>query len=444
METRPAAAHSTAVRRPPRWVLLTLLCLALVIRGRVMLANAESLLKDPDAYGSVSWHIARTHTIGLWRDDVGRMVPTATRPVLYPLLLSVFDFLPWKTDPYGYGWLHVLLGVGTVWSVWRLGQAWGLSIAESLLAAGLITLDPILLGQSVQLMTETLATFLASVTLLALSRSARADAPWWEAALTGVLLGLCVLCRPTFLAWSILVTLLIARRAGGGRKLARAATLVCAAAAVVTPWAIRNQLLFGRPIITTTHGGYTLLVANNPGYYEFLRSAPWGSVWDAKEVYDAWRTRQDLIDTPGPVVIDEVAADRWAYRQAWENIRREPLMFIYACAARSVQLWGIVPHQTSPNESTSRRGLRYAIGIGYALELALAAAGVWFLGRKFWETPWIWGAGLIVSFAAVHAFYWTDLRMRAPLMVVVVLLAAHGVSSLASPRQRSSALHEAT
>ncbi len=35
----------------------------------------------------------------------------------------------------------------------------------------------------------------------------------------------------------------------------------------ISPWAIRNWQVFGRPIITTTHGGYTLWLANNPAYY---------------------------------------------------------------------------------------------------------------------------------------------------------------------------------
>jgi hypothetical protein len=35
---------------------------------------------------------------------------------------------------------------------------------------------------------------------------------------------------------------------------------------------------------------------------------------------------------------------------------------------------------------------------------------------------------LIVAFMAVHAVYWTDARMRAPLIPAVALLAARGVA----------------
>jgi len=34
---------------------------------------------------------------------------------------------------------------------------------------------------------------------------------------------------------------------------------------------------------------------------------------------------------------------------------------------------------------------------------------------------------LILSLTAVHAFYWSDMRMRAPLVPAIALLAASGV-----------------
>jgi hypothetical protein len=424
-------------------MLLVLVCLALVVRGRIMLSNADNLLKDPDAYASVSWNIAHRHRIAVYREEFDKTLPTATRPILYPVVLAVFDALPVATDPYGYGWLHVVLGVGTVWATWRLGLAWRLTARESLLAAGLVALDPILVGQSVLTMTETLATFLAAVTLLALSRAGHDAAVRWSA-LAGALLGLCVLCRPVFLVWTLLAIAAFARCAVGGRKWARSAALCCAAGAVIAPWAIRNQRLFNWPIVTTTHGGFTLLLANNPQFYEFLRTGAWGSVWDGKPIYDEWRRQQELLDTPAGPVVDELAADRWAYAQGWQNIRGEPAMFAYACLVRWGRLWGLVPHAASADESPSRRGLRFAIGFWYAFEFALALVGIWCARRQLLEIPWLWGTLLVVTFMVVHAVFWTDMRMRAPLTMVVCLLAARGIGVLAAPRRYSNALLDAT
>ena len=42
-------------------------------------------------------------------------------------------------------------------------------------------------------------------------------------------------------------------------------------------------------------------------------------------------------------------------------------------------------------------------------------------------SSWLWGLLLVACLTAVHTFYWTDMRMRAPLMPVVALAAAGGL-----------------
>ncbi len=401
-------------RMPSRWLLLTFLCLALVVRGRTMLANLDSLQQDPDAYRDVAWSVYFEHTLGIWSDATGAVEPTATRPPLYPLLLASMYFLRFTPDAPGIGLLQVLLGTGTVWLVWRLGLAWRLSPAASLLAASLVMVDPILLRQSVLAMTETLATFLTVVALLALTRAGQ-DGRWRWAVLAGAALGLCVLCRPAFLVWLLAAAVLFPWAAAGSQRFARAAAMIVGAAMVLAPWVIRNLMVFERPIITTTHGGYTLLLANNPEFYDYLRSAPWGSVWDAREFNEQWRAdarsqnQSASLDAPAR----ELASDRRSYAAAWENIRREPAMFAYSCLARLGRLWNVMPHQTSPDESPSRRGLRFAIAIWYLLELLLAVAGIALLRRQLLLSPWLWGTILVLSLSAVHTLYWTDMRMRA-------------------------------
>lgn len=425
-------------RMPSRWVLLTFLCLALVVRGRVMLGNLDSLEKDPDAYRDAAWNIYFEGTLGFWNDASSAVEPTATRPPLYPLLLSGMYFFRFTPDGPGIGLLHVVLGACTIWIVWRLGLAWDLPPAASLLAAALVMVDPILLNQSVLAMTETLATLLAAIALLALTRAGQDNRLRW-AALAGAALGLCVLCRPAFLMWLLAATVVFPWLAAGSRRFARAAALLAGAAVVLAPWAIRNEMVFGRPIITTTHGGYTLLLANNPEFYAYLQNAPWGSVWDALDFNEHWRLEQQDHGSALDPAARELESDRRAYAAAWENIARDPLVFAYSCLVRLGRLWNVLPRQTSPDESASRHGLRLAVAIWYTLELLLAAAGIALLRRRLLLSPWAWGTILVVSLSAVHTIFWTDMRMRAPLVIVVALLAAQGVLLLATRRQASSA-----
>jgi len=132
--------------------------------------------------------------------------------------------------------------------------------------------------------------------------------------------------------------------------------------------------------------------------------------------------------------------DARAYQEAFQNIREEPAMFAYSCLVRVGRLWAVLPHQLSAAESPSRRAMRYAVAIWYAFELLLAAIGLWILKKQLLAKPWIWGLLLLVSFTGVHALYWTDMRMRAPLTSVIALLAAQAVVVLAQPSRRASAV----
>jgi hypothetical protein len=428
---------------PQRWVLLVLLCAAVVVRGRFVETHLE--LPDPDSYGAVAAGIYREHTFGIVPPRWGIQAATAMRPPLYPLALSTAYFFDFDAEGVG-RLLHVALGLVTIWGTWRLARLWSLPPGAALVAAALVTIDPILLAQSVQLMTETMAAALAVVALLAVTRAAR-DNSWPWALVAGLFGGLAILCRPEFLAWVIAVAVAFPFLAAPPRRFLRLALYLVAVAGVLAPWGVRNYRLLGWPVITTTHGGLTFLLANNPGFYEYLRKAPWGSVWQGHDVYMQWSEHRAERIAPGPPPhafrLDEIENDRWAYRQAFENIRAEPAMFAWSCVVRVGRLWAVLPHQTTGDESNTRRGMRYAVGIWYAFELALAAIGAWFLRGKLFKNPWVWGTLLVLSITAVHALYWTDMRMRAPLVPLVALAAASGLATLACGSRDPSGLQRA-
>ena len=209
------------------------------------------------------------------------------------------------------------MGVATVGLVLVLGRWWGLGNRGAALAALLVACDPILLSQSTQVMTESPATLLATAGLVVLTWASRRPSAF-RALLAGATLALGAICRPTLLLWTIVVAAIIVLltlrvrlwpqpgltrsvrstdspvptapgRAVGTLRLL--AAFLFGVLIVLSPWAIRNQIQFGRPIITTTHGGYTLLLANNPEFYHWLRWGQWGSVWRADQL-NAWNQRK--------------------------------------------------------------------------------------------------------------------------------------------------------
>jgi hypothetical protein len=412
-------------------------------------------------------------------------VPTAYRPPLYPLLLAGCVAL----GDYGraaVGVLHVALGLATVWLMLVLGRQWRLGRRAAALAALLVACDPILLMWSTQVMTETLAVFLVTAGLVVLSsrhtpcavrtRAKTADGarsvPATLAALAGTALALGALCRPTLLLWTIAAGVVLCVRNSRVYNLVGCVerTVCCwswcvsrtlrlrlrqplafalGVLLVVSPWAIRNQFQFGRPIVTTTHGGYTLLLGNNLEFYHWLRDGRWGSVWQGERFNAAWDQRRPR---------DEVAADRMAYGEAWQTIRREPATFAYSCLVRLGRFWSPLPHRVTADESPLRRLSRWAVAVWYVAEFFFAALGLaWCFRRGEWSVvsgqwsvasksqipnpksqivpppsalrppPWLWGLLLVLCLSAVHTVYWSDMRMRAPLMPVVALAAAAGL-----------------
>jgi hypothetical protein len=423
------------------------------IRVAVLLLTPDALQEDRDDYRRLAANLVEHGTFGTGD------VPTAFRPPLYPLMLTGCVAFG-DHCRVAIGVLHVFLGVATVGLVLALGRCWGLGRRAAALAALLVACDPILLESSRLVMTETLATFLATAGLLmltwagqqgkAMGRRFKDNTMGWQfnchpntvAALAGVVLALAALCRPAFLLWTLAACTALwwqairrhsianensrgptarGRRGRFADSLRSPAAFALGALIVLSPWAIRNQLQFGRPIVTTTHGGYTLLLANDPEFYDWLRSGSWGSVWRADQFNADWKLRRPH---------DELQSDRQAYTEAWQTIRAQPGMFVYACAVRIGRFWSPLPHQLTAEEPPLRRLSRYAVALWYIAEFMLAMLGIWQVckcARPLPRSVWLWGFLLVGCLLAGHVVYWTDMRMRAPVMPVVAIIAASGL-----------------
>lgn len=399
-----------------------LVLLTLAVRGGALWLTPDALAGDPDGYRQVAANLLDHGVLG--HGDL----PTARRPPLYPLLLTPCLALgPWSRVAIGL--LHVGLGLATVLLVYRLGREGGLG-RFALLAAAMVACDPILLRQSTQVMTETPAALLTVAALIALTRAARRPTAA-SAAVAGGCLALGALCRPELLVWGALCAVLLpAVATKGTRRLALLGSMLGAAALVLAPWAVRNWVQLGRPIITTTHGGYTLLLGNNPQFYDYLQRSHPGDLWAPGPFHESWCRRLVEAAPDG-----EPAADRLAYADAWANMARQPGMFLYASVVRVGRLWQLAPHRPSAEEPAGQTAARWAIAAWYVAEFVLAILGLWVISRGIFggramRVVLLWGVVLAGSFTAVHLLYWTNMRMRGPLMPAIALAAAGGAAWL--------------
>ncbi len=425
-------------------LLVTLVLGAISLRVLACLASPTSLDADPDAYGALAITLAQTGTFGL-TDSQGIAHPTAFRPMLYPWLLS-FVVSDDHLNRIAVICLHALLGGLTVWlavlASRRLigGTGW--------IAGLLVAIDPILLQQSTLVMTETLAAALGAAVIWwwttreespqGLSRAIR------FALVLGVLLSLAFLCRPTFLVWAgLLVPACLFLQEPLSKRVTRAAIVMVLMVFTVGVWTARNQRQFGRPIWATSHGGYTILLANNPMFYDYLRTRSPGEVWNPETFFLAWSHRydgdvtsaefweKDWSDTqPSSNQATETRDDDLANQAAKATIRREPMMFAWSCVVRFARLWSPMPHMTS-----GRAGmLVFAVGAYYVLVYVMCAVGLAKQGRQAFSPKWWAFWLLVVTLSGLHTIYWSNLRMRSPATCGLAVLAA---ASLV-PRRRAT------
>lgn len=480
-ESTAHVATIPAVQKILAWKWTAAIALCFAIRLGVIAASPDSFREDPDAYRSLATTWAETGVYGRIGPD-GEAVPTAYRPPLYPWMLS------WLVSPnhargewLGIACTHALLGTLTCWLTYAIGRRLSLTPAISAIAACLVLIDPILLRQSTLVMTETLATFLGVLAWWL----AIAPQPWMErwrrytprggewplleaqprvearsrgwmihpfvrSFLLGAALGLACLCRPTALAWLVLWVLFrsLGRLFFGERQaswrwqtILNGTMLVVAFAAILGDWAIRNQTMLGRAVVTTTHGGYTLYLANNPVLYEHLHAS--GSrEWNEEGFHALWRSERMEVEGSG-----ELASDRLANQLAIETIRSDPWGFVRGCAVRLGWFWAMWPseRQASPR-------LRWGIFLWYSAVYLGAVVGsvsgllAWRQGLQDHEAAqskwtgvrklrrgwigWAPGVTLVISLMMVHSVYWSNMRMRSPAVPVVSLVAAYGIARI--------------
>ncbi len=470
----------------------------MAVRGLALWQFGGQLANDPDAYRDIANNLVEGGGFGFTPGQANGS-PSAYRPPLYPLLLALITWGSGGSDEAfrrTIALVQLLIGTGTVAMLVCVARQLRLAHA-SLLVGLLAALDPVLVHNTALVMTETTATFLVTL-LFWLGFRARGSRGWFA---TGIVLGLCCLCRPTFWAfgalfgagWLLSVWLQMRQTptpalpangegadfppftgglTGGGVSnrpargiidawrewknssapvVDRTACWKSAAAAglgatlIVAPWVVRNAIAMGKPILTTTHGGYTLLLGHNPIYTEQVVNQSWGAVWqiDSDQRWTEWLNTGmheqnppiDLRQSPSPAV--ELARDRWMSRAAWRYMRDDPWTAVRSSLTLWGRFWNIVPMSTA--NRTLAAPFRWAIGAFYAAIFVAALVG---LVRNRCDEWWLWWPclALILSFTAVHAFYWADLRMRAPLVPVIALLAGRGVigargRGLAAPRR---------
>jgi hypothetical protein len=132
-----------------------------------------------------------------------------------------------------------------------------------------------------------------------------------------------------------------------------------------------------------------------------------------------WQARWDTRGTI-TVNVSEYGDDRLAYDAATATIGRQSSTFVWSCIVRVARLWSPIPHRTPERSWT----VIVAIGFYYVALYVAVGIGLWRLGREVRESKWwpVWTLALTLTL--VHAIYWSNIRMRAPVIPALAIIAA--------------------
>lgn len=436
------------------------LCLLIVLTGlslRWFLAvqRPDLLLEDADGYLA---HAQTFLQLGRYAGPYTG-VSTAFRPPGFVLLLALPLWLGFSASAAVLS-VHTAMSLCCCWATASLAVLVRLPWRLVLVAVAGVSFDPLLIWYSVQPMSEVPCAAVMSMALVLYLRfgvpsggiTKRSDStsghqvqPWsyFRAAVAGVFFACGGLIRPAvmlaaalcFLAGAITWLLALRRRGaevegvGGCAARARLGLLcaaVCGFSAGLFPWVLRNGLVFGGFIPATTHGGYTLALGNNPDFYRDVIHQPQGNEgngypWRGDRL-EKWqrRTLRDA-ELSGVRPGDERGLDRWYYSHALASIQDDWAAFRSACVLRVVRFWAITG--TGGGSSAAKQLTAFWYSFWWC---GLVAAVIWRQASR-WRFAELLMWLCVAVFCGLHLVYWTDTRMRAPIMPMLIILSLCGI-----------------
>ena len=343
---------------------------------------------------------------------------TFFRPPVYPGFIAMI----WRFFPDSLVAIKISQAVLFAFScclIYRLGWEVTRNPRVALCGAILYAVNPLALFQVPAIMTEVLHTFLFLASMLLITRLVTADRLRWPTGLvTGVILGLATLCRPTALplGFALGVAILWVRRDSRPRTglVACSAAVMIGMMLIILPWALANWRATGSPILTTDATGSVLWLGSHPAMIRFYE----GEFHDRQE-FEQYNTYLD--DLPQSQARAWEAQDgysklslpererKWR-RAAFENIRSQPGLTAKLWGYKALAFWK--PWLT-PGPYSRIQVL--ASGAWLLSIYALSLLGAWLLsglenGRRFLTLLGV----LFVSATFVHALTYSMIRYRLP------------------------------
>ena len=251
--SRSQCGAGTDEVRSPR-LLRALLVSGVVLRLSLVLAAGNSVRSAWSGGGDAEQYVILASNLFSGSGYTYFHQPTAFRPPLYPLVLAGFMWL------FGGHWviavrlLQFLAGLATVWLCGSLAnRLFGEEVRYTALLAALFF--PTLVYFTGEILTECFACLLTTLFFWCLLRIVSSSRTRYLL-LAGLLAGLSALLRFNG-ALLLIVLIAVALKADvWGQRLRRVVLVTVASGAVLLPWMVRTEAVFGGKALYSTHSGY--------------------------------------------------------------------------------------------------------------------------------------------------------------------------------------------
>lgn len=394
-------------------LLVLILLAAILIRLPVALYMGDQVTVLPGIHDQVSYDaLARSLLAGRgyiftekWYPFTPANTPTAHWSFLYPLYLSGVYAVT------GYHPLAARLLQGAVggallcFLVYKIGRR-VVNEETGLVGAGLAAVYGYFIYYNVALMTETFFIVLVLLILyLSLELKENPTTISWVG--LGLTLGLASLLRQTILLFVpfLLFYLFLELKARGIRWWYFAIPVVMILL-VVTPWTIRNYLVYREFLLLNSNAGYALFASNNPGL---------GTDW-----------RNDEVVVPVPEELtgqNEAQLDRALTRNGIEFILADPQRYLWLSLDKALEYFKFWPSSDSGRMSNLVRVYSFGLYLPFM-----------FVGLCLSFPRWRNFIVLYLFMAihtGIHLLSWPAPRYRLPVDAVLMVFAGLAVYELA-------------
>jgi 4-amino-4-deoxy-L-arabinose transferase-like glycosyltransferase len=239
---------------------------------------------------------------------------TAYEPIGYPLFISIFyRFL-------GYNiiipkFLNVIFSVISIVLIYKISKLL-INKQVALLSAFLYSIFPLSIIYTSVLSTEIIFTsiFLMIIYVISINNFSN-----FHNILLGILIGIASLIKPFMLIFGFVCVFILFIRNRNFKKIIYSVIIINSFVIItISPWTMRNYLVFGRIIPVSTNGGYNMYTNNNP-----YANGAWQDPFEIKNSpLKKYKNQSDPL-------WDEIKVEEIGKKYAYNWIINNPKRFIY-------------------------------------------------------------------------------------------------------------------